>query len=62
MRLKSIITLIAVTGFAMTLGVSGCRHGSGPAPASADTKSANVAPSDYKADARSNAKAGARPT
>src|SRR5262245_60165371 len=59
MRLKSSITLIAVIGFALTLGVGGCRHGSDPAPASADTKSANVAPSDFKADARSNAKAGA---
>ncbi|HKQ77809.1 MAG TPA: hypothetical protein VJ810_29195 [Blastocatellia bacterium] len=59
MRLKSII-LIAIAGFALTLGVSGCGHGSGPAPASVDTRSENVAPSDYKAEAKSNAKAGAR--
>ena len=60
MRLKSIITLIAVIGFALTLCVSGCRHGSDQAPASVDTRSANVAPSDFKADAKSNAKTGAR--
>jgi len=60
MRLKSIITLIAVIGFGLTLGVSGCRHGGAEAPASADTRSANVAPSDFKADARSNSKAGAK--
>src|SRR5262245_6336545 len=65
MRLKSIITLISIIGLALTLSVSGCRHGGAEAPASVDTKSANVAPSDYKADpksnpARSNAKAGAR--
>jgi DUF4097 and DUF4098 domain-containing protein YvlB len=60
MRLKSFITLITVIGFGLTLGVSGCRHGSSQAPASADTRSANVAPSDYEADAKSNAKAGAK--
>ena len=60
MRLKPSITLIAVIGFALTLGVSGCRHGSDKAAESADTQSANVAASDYKADAKSNVKAAAK--
>src|SRR5262245_19298743 len=60
MRLKSIITLIGVFGFALALGVSGCRHGSSQAPESVDTRSANVAPSDFKADAKAGARAGAK--
>src|SRR5262249_25458945 len=60
MRLKSIITLVAIFGFALTLCASGCRHGSGQAPANLDTQSTNVAPSDFKADAKFNAKAGAK--
>ncbi len=60
MRLKSIITLISIIGFGLTLSVSGCRHGSDQAPASVDTRSANVAPSDFKADAKSNPKDGAK--
>jgi len=60
MRLKPSITLIAVIGFALTLGVSGCRHRSDKAAESADTQSANVAASDYKADAKSNVKAAAK--
>jgi hypothetical protein len=56
MRLKSIIILIAI----FTLGVGGCHSGSDQAQATVDTRSANVAPSDFKADARSNAKEGAK--
>src|SRR5262245_45996861 len=56
MRLKSIITLIAI----FTLGAGGCHHKSEQAPANLDTQSANVAPSDFKPDAKSNTKAGAK--
>ena len=56
MRLKPIITLIAVIGFALTLGISGCGHGSETAQTEVDTRSANVAPSDFKQDAKSNPK------
>jgi hypothetical protein len=56
MRLKSIITLIAI----FTLGVGGCHRGSDQAQANVDTRSANVAPSDFKPDAKSNAKEGAK--
>jgi Putative adhesin len=56
MRLKSIITLIAI----FTLGVGGCHRGSDQAQATVDTRSANVAPSDFKPDAKSNAKEGAK--
>jgi hypothetical protein len=44
----------------LTLGASGCRNASSQAPASVDTRSTNVAPSDFNADAKSNAKADAR--
>jgi hypothetical protein len=60
MRLKPIITLIAVVGFALTLNVAGCRHGGYQAQADVDTRSANVAASDFKPDAKSNAKASAK--
>jgi hypothetical protein len=56
MRLKSIITLIAI----FTLGVGGCHRGSDQAQATVDTRSANVAPSDFKPDAKSNNKEGAK--
>jgi len=56
MRLKSIIILIAI----FTLGVGGCHRGSDQAQANVDTRSANVAPSDFKPDAKSNAKEGAK--
>jgi putative adhesin len=55
MRLKSIITLIAV----FTLSAGGCHRGSDQAQANVDTRSANVAPSDFKPDAKSNTKDGA---
>jgi len=60
MRLKSIITLIAVIGFGLTLSVSGCRHQSDQAQAHVDTQSANIAPSDFKAGVKSDAKIGAK--
>ncbi|HZF37405.1 MAG TPA: DUF4097 family beta strand repeat-containing protein [Blastocatellia bacterium] len=60
MRLKPIITLITVIGFALTLSVSGCRRASDQAQTDVDTQSANVAPSDFKPDAKSNSKAGAK--
>jgi len=60
MRLKPIITIIAIIGFALTFSVSGCRHGSDQAQTVVDTRSANVAPSDFKPDAKSNTKEGAR--
>jgi hypothetical protein len=56
MRLKSITILIAI----FTLGVGGCHRGSDQAQATVDTRSANVAPSDFKPDAKSNAKEGAK--
>jgi hypothetical protein len=52
MRLKSIITLIAI----FTLSVSGCSQSSDQAQASVDTRSANVAPSDFKPEAKDVAK------
>ena len=60
MRLKSIVTPIAIFGFAMALGAGGCGRGSAPAPAAVDTRSTNVAPSDFKADAKSNSKEGSK--
>jgi len=56
MRLKSIITLIAI----FTLGVGGCHRGSDQAQANVDTRSANVALSDFKPDAKSKSKEGAK--
>src|SRR5262245_55718983 len=56
MRLKSIIILIAI----FTLGVGGCHRGSDQAQATVDTRSANVAPSDFKPDAKSNSKEGSK--
>src|SRR5262245_34393035 len=59
MRLKPIIALIAVIGSALTLSVAGCSHSSdqgGQAQTEVDSRSANVAPSDFKPDAKSNAK------
>lgn len=57
MKLKSIITLIAI----FTLSAGGCRQGSDQAQAPpVDTRSANVAPSDFKPDAKSNSKEGAK--
>ncbi len=53
MRLKSIMTLIAI----FTLSVSGCSQGSDQAQANVDTRSANVAPSDFKPEAKAGAKA-----
>jgi len=56
MRLKSIITLIAI----FTLSAGGCRRGSDQAQANVDTRSANVAPSDFKTDSKAGAKADAK--
>lgn len=56
MRLKSIITLIAI----FTLCAGGCGRGGDHAQATLDTQSANIAPSDFKPDAKSNAKDGAK--
>src|SRR5262249_7490293 len=56
MRLKSIIILIAI----FTLGVGGCHRGSDQAQANVDTRSANVAPSDFRPDAKSNGKESAK--
>jgi hypothetical protein len=56
MRLKSIITLIAI----FMLGAGGCHRGSDQAQATVDTRSADVAPSDFKPDAKSNSKEGAK--
>jgi hypothetical protein len=56
MRLKSIITLIAI----FTLCAGGCHRGSDQAQATVDTQSANVAPSDFKPDAKSNGKDGVK--
>jgi hypothetical protein len=53
MRLKSIITLIAI----LTLIVSGCGRGGEKAEPAVDTRSANVAPSDFKPEAKAGAKA-----
>ncbi|HEY6403151.1 MAG TPA: hypothetical protein VI479_17155, partial [Blastocatellia bacterium] len=60
MRLKPITTLIAVIGFALTLSFSGCGNGSDQAKTEVDTQSANVAPSDFKPDAKSNPKENAK--
>lgn len=57
MRLKSNIALIVIFGFVLALGVGGCRQGSDQAQTSLDTKSANVAPSDFKPEAKADAKA-----
>jgi hypothetical protein len=56
MRLKPIIALIAVIGAALTLSAGGCSHSSDHAQTEVDTRSANVAPSDFKPDAKSNTK------
>jgi hypothetical protein len=60
MRLKPITTLIAIIGFALTLSFSGCGAGSDQAKTEVDTRSANVAPSDFKQDAKSNPKENAK--
>jgi hypothetical protein len=63
MRLKPIITLIAVIGFALTLVSSGCGHGSDQGQQTqteVDTRSSNVAASDFKPDAKTNPKGGAK--
>ena len=52
MRLKSIITLIAI----FTLCAVGCHRGGDQAQATVDTRSANVAASDFKPEAKSNSK------
>lgn len=57
MRLKSIITLIAIFVFVFALSVSGCGRGGDQAQPAVDTRSANVAPSDFKPEARAAAKA-----
>jgi hypothetical protein len=56
MRLKSIITLIAI----FTLCAVGCHRGGDQAQATVDTRSANVAPSDFKPEAKSNTKEGSK--
>lgn len=60
MRLNSTITLIAIFGAALALSVSGCSHGGDQAKTEVDTRSANVAPSDFKPEAKSNSKEGAK--
>ncbi|HEY7181524.1 MAG TPA: hypothetical protein VIC84_08895 [Blastocatellia bacterium] len=63
MRLKPIIALIAVIGSALTLSVAGCGHSGdqgGQAQTEVDTRSANVAHSDFKPDAKSNVKDSAK--
>ena len=57
MRLKSIITLIAIFVFVFALSVGGCGRGGDQAQPALDTRSANVAPSDFKPDAVGGAKA-----
>ncbi|MGH9755721.1 MAG: DUF4097 family beta strand repeat-containing protein [Blastocatellia bacterium] len=57
MRQKSIVILIAVFGFALTLGVGGCGRGSDQSQTNVDTRSANVAPSDFKLEAKAGVKA-----
>src|SRR5262245_20977386 len=54
MRLKSIATLIAVIGFTGALFVSGCHHRSATSEAELGSTLSNVAPSDVKADGKSN--------
>jgi hypothetical protein len=56
MRLKSIITLITI----FTLCAGGCHRGGDQAQATVDTQSANVAPSDFKPEAKSNTKEGSK--
>lgn len=62
MRSKSIVTLIAIIGIGgiggigLTLSASGCRQRSDQAQAQEGIESANVAPSDVKADVKSGAK------
>jgi len=56
MRLKSIITLIAI----FTLCAVGCHRGGNQAQETVDTRSANIAPSDFKSEAKSNSKDGAK--
>jgi hypothetical protein len=56
MRLKSIILLIAI----FTLCAGGCHRGGDQTQANVDTRSANVAPSDFKPEAKSKAKEGAK--
>jgi DUF4097 and DUF4098 domain-containing protein YvlB len=55
MRLKSITALIAIIGLALIF--SGCGGGSEQPQPAVDTRSANVAPSDFKPEAKSNPKA-----
>jgi len=56
MRLKSIITIIAI----FTLCAVGCHRGGDQAQATVDTQSADVAPSDFKPEAKSNTKEGSK--
>ncbi|MBO0858527.1 MAG: DUF4097 family beta strand repeat protein [Chloracidobacterium sp.] len=56
MKLKPLIALIAVVGSALTLSVAGCGDQGSHAQKEVDTRSANVAPSDFNPDAKSNAK------
>jgi hypothetical protein len=56
MRLKSIITLITI----FTLFAGGCGRGGDQAKENVDTQSANVAPSDFKPEAKSNVKEGVK--
>jgi hypothetical protein len=56
MRLKPITALIAIIGLALTLSFSGCASGGDQSHAEVDTRSANVAPSDYTPSAKSSAK------
>ena len=56
MRLKSIATLIAVIGFTGALFVSGCHHRSAISEVEPGSTLSNVAPSDVKADGKSNTK------
>jgi hypothetical protein len=57
MKLKSIIPLIAIFVFVFALSVSGCGRGGDKAQPAVDTRSANVAPSDFKLEAKAGAKA-----
>lgn len=60
MGLKSIITLIAVVGFGLTMGVSGCRHRSDQTQAKEGAESMSIATSDVKTDAKDGVEAGAK--
>lgn len=60
MRLKSIITLITIIGFGLTLSVSGCRHSSDQTQAKEGIESVNIAASDVKTDAKAGVKTDAK--